>query len=187
MNTNLSAVDWEALWAPYDRSTYATALHWIRPTDVVLDIGAGDLRLARQMATRARKVYAVEFNADLLKHNSRPHPAGLVPILADARQLVFPSDVSVGVLLMRHCTHFRLYVQKLIGAGARRLITNARWRMGVECIKLQIERCAYTALPMGWFACLCGAIGFKPGPVEALTPENEAVITEVTNCPSCFP
>ncbi len=41
---------WEARWAPYDEATYAAVLAAIRPDDVVLDIGAGDLRLARRMA-----------------------------------------------------------------------------------------------------------------------------------------
>ena len=48
MKANLSDADWEALWSPYDQSTYHAVLEMIQSTDVVIDIGAGDLRLARQ-------------------------------------------------------------------------------------------------------------------------------------------
>ena len=52
--------------APYDSPTYQAVLDQLGPEDVILDIGAGDLRLARQMARIARKVYAVEINARVL-------------------------------------------------------------------------------------------------------------------------
>jgi hypothetical protein len=188
VNTNLSATDWEALWSPYDQPTYSAILDLIHATDVVVEIGAGDLRLARQIIQRAMKVYAVEINPMVLKLGSKPPISnfqGLIPICADARQFDIPSDTSVGVLLMRHCLNFRLYAQKLKQAGVHRLITNARWRMGVECVRLQIERVAYSVLSIGWFACWCGAVGFKPGAVEALTPENVNAVYEVINCPVC--
>jgi 16S rRNA A1518/A1519 N6-dimethyltransferase RsmA/KsgA/DIM1 with predicted DNA glycosylase/AP lyase activity len=107
----------------------------IKSTDVVLDIG-GDLRLSRQMAAIARKVYAVEINAQVLEHAHDPLPLTLLPICADARALDFPKDVTTGVLMMRHCTCFRLYAEKLKQAGSTRLVTNARWRMDVEEIDL---------------------------------------------------
>lgn len=188
METNLSAADWEALWSPYDQPTYHAVLELIQPTDVVVDIGAGDLRLARQIIQRARKVYAIEINPILLRlarEYSVRSRQRLIPICADARQCEIPADVSVGVLLMRHCLNFRLYAQKLKQAGVERLITNARWRMGVECVRLQVERLAYSALSLGWFACWCGATGFKPGPVEALTNEIINAVHEVINCPLC--
>ena len=86
--------------------------------DVVLDIGAGDLRLARQMERMVKKVYAVEVNAGLLE-DVGVLPVNLIVICADARTLDFPADITTGVLLMRHCTCFRLYADKLRKAGAR--------------------------------------------------------------------
>lgn len=59
--------DWEALWAPYDEATYLAALGFLRPSDVVLDIGAGDLRFARRAARLVRTVIAVEQNAETLR------------------------------------------------------------------------------------------------------------------------
>jgi predicted RNA methylase len=188
MKANLSDVDWEALWSPYDLSTYHAVLEMIQPNDVVFDIGAGDLRLARQMLEHAKKIYAVEINRRVLSsgmNQSFPDSHCLVPICADARSVEIPSDVSVGVLLMRHCQNFRLYAQRLKQAGIDRLITNARWRMGVECVRLQIERIAYEAVRIGWFACWCGAVGFKPGPAENYTSNLDYLVHEVSECPSC--
>ena len=174
--------------APYDQPTYEAVLDFLTPEDIVLDIGAGDLRLARQMARIVRKVYAVEINAEVLDQayaSSDPLPGSLIPILADARSFDFPTDVTVGVLLMRHCTHFRLYFDKLQVAGARRLVTNARWRMGVEAVDLRAERVSFGEVEMGWYACQCGATGFKAGPAEQWSAEMDRVIHEVTDCPQC--
>lgn len=188
MKANLSDADWEALWAPYDQSTYHAVLEMIQPTDVVIDIGAGDLRLARQMLKHAKKIYAVEINPQVLSSGMKksfPDSHRLVPICADARSIKIPSDVSIGILLMRHCQEFRLYANKLKQAGVDRLITNARWRMGVECVCLQIGRSAYEALRIGWFACWCGAVGFKPGPAEYYTLDLDNLVHEVSECPWC--
>ena len=79
--------------APYDQPTYQAVLDLLEPADVVRDIGAGDLRLARQMAGIVRKVYAVEVNAwvlDQASASSDPLPVSLIPILADARSFDFP-------------------------------------------------------------------------------------------------
>ncbi len=54
---------WERLWAPYDEPTYQSVLDKILPTDVVLDIGAGDLRFARKAARISRRIYALEISA----------------------------------------------------------------------------------------------------------------------------
>ena len=59
--------DWEARWAPYDEPTYQTVLQAIRPDDLVLDIGAGDLRLACRMAAVCRGVIAIERQPALLR------------------------------------------------------------------------------------------------------------------------
>jgi 16S rRNA A1518/A1519 N6-dimethyltransferase RsmA/KsgA/DIM1 with predicted DNA glycosylase/AP lyase activity len=135
MEVTLSDSAWETIHAPYDQPTYQAVLDQLGPQDIILDIGAGDLRLARQMAKIARKVYAVEINARVLSQLD-PLPANLIALCADARALDFPSDVTTGVLLMRHCTCFSLYAEKLHKAGSTRLITNARWRMGVEVVHL---------------------------------------------------
>lgn len=189
MEATLSDSAWEAIHAPYDQPTYQAVLDQLGPKDVILDIGAGDLRLARQMARVARKVYAVEINAWVLNQACDPHhlfPANLTPICADARALDFPSDVTTGVLLMRHCTCFGLYAEKLQKAGAIRLITNARWRMSVEVVDLLAQRLPFDRAGMGWYACICGGTGFKEGPVEHWSFEMDRVINEVFNCPKCI-
>ena len=176
------------MYAPYDEPTYRAVLERIRPADVILDIGAGDLRLSRRMALIARKVYAVEVNPRVLERAFAacdPLPANLIPICADARSWDFPSDVTAGVLLMRHCTCFGLYAAKLQALGASRLITNARWRMDVEEVDLLTQRQPFVEAEMGWYACLCGATGFKEGPVEHWSMEMDRRTNEVSDCPQC--
>lgn len=180
-------IDWERTWAPYDEGTYAAALAPIRPGDVVLDIGAGDLRFARRAAETARRVYALEQNETLLTAVSPPLPANLIPICGDATAVPFPNDVTVAVLLMRHCTHFALYTRKLQVIGCHTLITNARWRIGVEIINLREPTIPYTAVSLGWYACRCGAVGFVPGPPHHLTAELESIVHQVHQCPTCAP
>jgi hypothetical protein len=182
--------DWEALWAPYDDATYRSVLEHIGTEDFVLDIGAGDLRLARRIVAKCRKVYAIEIQEELINTaftdaNNQPSEK-LVVIQGDATLLPFPQDVTVGVLLMRHCTHFQLYANKLREAGAERLITNARWRMGVEVVQLGTVRIPYQELTLGWYACWCGKVGFKPGSVDRLITEIINVTHEVDGCPHCL-
>ena len=184
----LSDASWELMWAPYDETTYRDVLDRIEPHDVVLDIGAGDLRLARRMAKICRWIYALEIQEnilDLAYADGMGFPENLSVQCGDARCMPFPEDVTTGVLLMRHCNHFHLYADKLKAVGAKILITNSRWRSGVEVIHLQSERVPYWQIEMGWYACWCGAVGFKPGSVEHLTPELEGVIHEVVDCPIC--
>jgi SAM-dependent methyltransferase len=188
MEAVLSDETWEALFAPYDQASYRRVLGHLEPKDVVLDIGAGDLRLDRQMARIVQKVYAVEINAAILDRSNLwrdPLPTNLIPIHADARELDFPGDVTTGVLLMRHCTCFRLYAEKLKKIGAVRLITNARWRMDVEAVDLRSQPVAFADVELGWYACACGATGFKEGPAENWTSEMDRVIQEVSGCPQC--
>jgi len=173
---------WEALWAPYDEDTYRLALSFVPAGAAVLDIGAGDLRFARRLAARASVVYAVERNRALL---GGPAPGNVRVICADARAWPFPSGVEVAVLLMRHCAHFALYRRKLEAVGARRLITNARWGMGVECIDLSIPARPYSDLAAGWYACRCGATGFRAAPPETLAPRDLESVHEVARCPEC--
>lgn len=188
MQATLSDAAWEAMYASYDQATYQAVLDQLREDDVVLDIGAGDLRLARQMARVVRKVNAVEIHAGLLDQARSSYgalPENLIAIHADARELDFPAGITTGVLLMRHCTCFRLYAEKLQKAGATRLITNARWRMGVEVVDVQVERKLFVEAGIGWYACLCGSIGFKEGPVEHWTFAMDSVTNEVSDCPQC--
>ena len=185
MKATLSAADWEAMYASYDQPTYQGVLDQLGSNDVILDIGAGDLRLARQMAQIARKVYAVEINARVMDQ-ADPLPANLITTLADARVLAFPSDITAGVLMMRHCTCFRLYAEKLRTAGATRLITNARWHMDVEVVDLQVQRKPLAEAGMGWYACLCGGTGFKEGPAENWSIEKDRAVNELSSCPQCL-
>lgn len=176
---------WEKKWAPYDEPTYTDVLAQIRPDDVVLEIGAGDLRLARRLAERAKRVYAVERQPNLLVQSSPAPPANVYAVCGDARTWSFPSDVTVGVLLMRHCTHFRCYAEKLNKNGCRRLITNARWGFGVETLDLRAPRIPFAEVPIGWYACWCGDAGFIAGPAEQLSTDIVGMHYEVFNCPAC--
>lgn len=189
MESLLPVSDWEAMFAPYDQGTYQSVLDRLRPDDVILDIGAGDLRLARRMARIVRKVYAVEINPQVLDQVdvlSEPLAANLFPICADARALDFPPDITAGVLLMRHCSSFHFYAEKLQKTGAARLITNARWHMDVETVNLLAQRKPITDAGMGWYACICGGTGFKEGPAEHWSLEMDQIITEVFGCPQCM-
>ncbi len=181
--------NWEYQWAPYDLPTYQAVLEQLQPDDVVLDIGAGDLRLARQMAGIVRKVYSIEINPEVLAQGlekDEPLPGNLITICGDAQTMDFPPEITIGVLLMRHCTHFTEYANKIKVIGCQRLITNARWRLSVETIDLLAPRIKFEKVKIGSYACWCGAVGFKDGPVELLTPENNAIIHEVINCPNCL-
>jgi hypothetical protein len=106
-------------------------------------------------------------------------------VQGDARYLEFPQDVTTAVLLMRHCTCFHLYAGKLKQAGSKKLITNARWKMDVEVIDLQLPPLPYGQAAPGWFACGCGAVGFKSDSAEDITPEALERTTEVEGCPAC--
>ena len=130
--------DWEAAFAPYDEGAYRAVLAQIAPHDVVLDIGAGDLRLTKRVAAMARRVYAIERDPVVLARSDRGSwPPNLIVICADALATSFPTDVTTAILLMRHCTreHFAAYLQRLSALRrCQRLITNARWKMDVEVI-----------------------------------------------------
>jgi len=177
----LTDSDWEAAWAPYDEATYRAALAFLRPDDVVLDIGAGDLRFARRAAALARRVIAIEQRPERLAGR---RPCNLTVICDNALTWPFPPGLTVGVLLMRHCRHFAHYIARLRGVGCRQLITNARWGMGVECVSLAPQP-SFAASGPGWYACLCGAVGFKPGPPESITPIVLQRVYALENCPAC--
>ncbi len=178
---------WEAWYAPYDESVYNFVLERLAPDDVVLDIGAGDFRFALAASGRARKVYAVEVHshlvADFLHRAGERLPPNLLVVCANALDLPVPPDVTTGVLLVRHTVHFRDFFEKLRAAGARRLFTNARWHLAVEEVDLQARRVNFDSAPPGWYACACGAVGFK----EPESPDFEITdeIHEVVQCPHC--
>lgn len=174
---------WEACWAPYDEATYQQALSFVQPDDIVLDIGAGDLRFTRRVASIARRVYAIERQAELLSPQASL-PANLIVIWADARHIEWPTGVSLGLLLMRHCTHVDLYIKRLRRLGCGRLITNARWGLDVELIDLG-RQAAWSTVKLGWYACLCGQTGFVSGPASHLTDNHVWHVTQVEDCPAC--
>jgi hypothetical protein len=179
------AEDWEAMWAPYGEPAYRAVLAHIQPSDSVLEIGAGDLRLARRIAGAADRVYAIEKDPYLLARAARPLPDNLVVMTGDALRLEFPRGVTCGVLLMRHCLHFHQYIQKLKDCGAARLISNARWRYEPEMIDLLQPRISYGLLALGWYACWCGATGFKEGSPDRINPGLLEKVYEVQGCPQC--
>jgi hypothetical protein len=177
--------EWERMWAPYDEPTYAAVLDAIAGDDVVLEIGAGDLRLAKQIARKARKVYAVEQNGALVAGDRDNYPANCHLITADARQVPFPEEITVAVLLMRHCLSFMPYWNKLAATRCRKLITNARWGLGIEIIDFVQARVPFEKVPVGWYACRCGSAGFVPGAVELITDQLLETVWEVDGCPAC--
>jgi hypothetical protein len=176
--------DWEGWFSPYDEETYDLVLQNIGPDDVVIEIGAGDLRLALQLAGRTQRVYAVEVNPLLvgaaLQAISFDLPRNLLVICANALDVPFPGDITVAVLLMRHCQHFRLYVDKLRAAGCQRLLTNARWKSGVESIDLTHPGVPFEEVDEGWYACRCGTVGYVGRGEQSDTPP-----VEVIDCPAC--
>ncbi len=176
---------WEEMWAPYDEPTYTVALEQIRANDIVLEIGAGDLRLARRIAQRAQKVYAIERKAELVDDPDLTVPENCQVITADARWTPFPRDITIAVLLMRHCSNLARYWTKLTGTGCERLITNARWGLGVETIDLTAKRFSFETVHIGWYACCCGGTGFLPGEAEQVTCQVLNKIWEVDGCPAC--
>ena len=185
IHRTFSSADWEATWAPYDEATYAAALAFLEPEDVVLDIGAGDLRFARSAARCVRKVFAIERNEEILGSICLGTPDNLIVVCADALTWAFPEGVTVGVLLMRHCRHFQDYVIRLRAVGGQRLITNARWGMDVECLSLAPQS-PYWAAPPGWYACSCGAVGFKSAAAEKIHTTALDTSISVENCPACL-
>jgi SAM-dependent methyltransferase len=178
--------DWERLWAPYDEATYQQVLDWLGPEDTVLDIGAGDLRLARRLARKVSHVYAIELSRSLATMATRPQPSdNLTLIWGDAYRVPFPVGITTAVLLMRHCQGFLTLINKLRYVGCRQLITNARWRLAVELVDLQSQPIPHTAVSMGWYACRCGATGFVQGLPEKLTPHVESAVYEIVDGPAC--
>lgn len=176
--------EWEGRFSRYDEETYQAVLDRIGIDDVVIEIGAGDLYLALRIAQRAARVYAVEVNpllvATALTGVGFSLPRNLQVICANALDFPFPPDITVAVLLMRHCQHFGEYFHRLQAVGCRWLLTNARWKSGVEAIDLKAPRVPFNQVDEGWYACRCGAIGYVGTGVRADAPPIEVVY-----CPNC--
>lgn len=176
--------EWEGRYSPYGEDLYCAVLEHISPTDVVLEIGAGDLRLALRLARRAQRVYAIEVNpllvARALEEVGLALSRNLIVVCGNALDFPVPAGVTVAVLLMRHCRHFRQYFDRLQAAGCRKLLTNARWKYGLEVVDLTAPRVPFSNLAEGWYACRCGAVGYV-GTGEL--PDSDPV--EVIDCPAC--
>jgi hypothetical protein len=178
--------EWEGQFSRYDEETYQAVLERVGPEDIVIEIGAGDLYLALRIAQKAHRVYAIEVNpmivAATLAAIGFSLPRNLHVVCANALDFPLPPDVTIAVLLMRHCQHFGEYFDRLQMGGCRWLLTNARWRCGVEAIDLQAPRIPFEQVDEGWYACRCGAIGY----VGTGTGVNTSP-WEVANCPHCNP
>jgi len=91
-----------------DVECYPFVLENLNSNDVVLDLGAGDLRLDILMAEKVKKVYAVEVNPILvgraLQIIGYDMPRNLIVICSNLFDIEPPKDVTVVVILMRHCT-----------------------------------------------------------------------------------
>jgi len=176
--------EWEGWFSPYDEEVHSQVLQNVDECDEVLDLGAGDLRLALRMAERVQRVYAVEVSPIVLGAALREIgfalPRNLHVICANALDVAIPPGVTVAVLLMRHCHHFSEYFDRLQAAGCSRLITNARWKNGVELIDLTRSRVCFDRVQEGWFACRCGAVGYV-----GLGERSQTLPVEVSHCPTC--
>jgi len=175
---------WEGWFHPYGEQTYQSVLQHLSPSDVVLEIGAGDLRLSLRMSQHVLRVYAVEVNPRLLgwalREIGRDLPGNVHVLCANALDMELPPHLTAAVLMMRHCAHFGAYFERLQAAGCWRLITNARWKSGVEVIDLTAKRVPFAEVREGWYACRCGAVGYV-GQGE----RPQAIPIEVFDCPAC--
>ena len=92
-----------------DRRWYPEAFRLIPRGSVVLDAGAGDLRFSLAIATKAKRVYAVEINPKVLGPAldviGYDLPPGVIPICADVFEWSVPEEVNCIVCLMIHRQH----------------------------------------------------------------------------------
>jgi hypothetical protein len=136
------------------------------------------------MADVARRVIAWEMRPELLAA-AGPLPPNLRARAVDARTVPLPAGVTTAVLLMRHCQHYGLFVSHLRAAGCQRLITNARWGMGVEVIPLT-PGLPFVEAGSGWYACRrCGAVGFIGEDAVGLDDRAIEEVQDVEGCPQC--
>lgn len=176
--------EWEALFYS-NESLYQGVLEEVSSDDIILDIGAGDLSLSFLLSRKVKEVYAIEVNplivSKALEGIGYDLPVNLYVICGNALKFEFPKKISVAILLMRHCQHFKAYFEKLKETNCKKLITNARWKSGFEVIDLNGPRIPFSKLKEGWYACECGMVGYKgEGNFADSTP------VEVSDCPHCF-
>lgn len=178
-------LDWEPCYHPSNEEVIEKILKTISPSDIVLDIGAGNLSFSLRIAQKAKKVLAIEVNPLIvskgLEEIGFKIPRNLFVICANALDFPFPKGVSVAILMMRHCQHFSRYFSKLEEIDCRFLITNARFKTEFERIDLRAPRIPFSQFPGGWFACRCGGVGFKDGGNP-----GEHTPVEVNGCPNCL-
>jgi len=88
---------------------YDVVLDNIEPDDVVLDACAGNLALSILLAAKAKRVYAVEVNpnvvADALNIIGYQLPRNLIVIVGNVLDIPLPRDVNTIVLLNIHFQH----------------------------------------------------------------------------------
>ncbi len=91
-------------WAYPEYWFYGDVLANINSTDVVLEIGAGNLALSIALAARASRVYAVEANplvmASGVTRIGLGLPRNLIPVSANASDFPIPPDVTTIVCLV---------------------------------------------------------------------------------------
>lgn len=176
--------DWEPYYHPSSEELIEKILNSISPSDIVLDIGAGDLSLSKKIAQKAKEVFAIEVNPLLVSKGLAEIgfkiPRNFFVICANALDFPFPRGVTVAILMMRHCQHFLRYFSKLEEIDCRFLITNARFKTEFERIDLRAPRISFSHFQGGWYACRCGNVGFK----EEGNPEEFCPV-EVKDCPDC--
>lgn len=97
-NTNFIS----AMYMPHDYQ-YLEVLKLVDKNDIVIDMGTGDFRLAILLSKRAKKVYALELNPELvskalniIKYNL---PSNLIVICADWVKFPIPNDVNLIICL----------------------------------------------------------------------------------------
>ncbi len=87
---------------------YDKILDQLTEDDVVVDMGAGDLRLSLLMAEKVQKVYAVEINHEIISYAldeiGYDLPINLDVIVANMMEYEIPSDVTTIVLLVKNVT-----------------------------------------------------------------------------------
>jgi len=85
------------------KENYKDALSKLKKDDVLIDMGAGDLRFALMASERCKKVYAVEMCpktvGDALNIIGYALPRNLIVICADWRYVQVPSDVTIVINL----------------------------------------------------------------------------------------
>ncbi len=91
----------------------------LKPTDVVVDIGAGTGYFARRFAMHAAKVYAVDIDAGLLAITAKSAPPNLVTVLAQPGDpQLEPSSVDLIFFcdVLHHLDRRVAYFQRLKNA-----------------------------------------------------------------------